>query len=114
MREARVFETDGYKVYAKKLQFLEPLEFETNDRRYYKKCLEAPLSPYLDEDGSVEICGNFKGCGFTMGNHQTNSSARTNVRSPATEPKRLAISERLLGINQRTAVRGIPRSDIRD
>lgn len=68
MREAKTFETDRYKVYAKTSQFIETLEFETNDGRYYKKCLATPLSPYLDEDGSVEMCGNLKGRGFTMGN----------------------------------------------
>lgn len=73
MRQAKAFETDRFKVYAKTSQFLETLEFETNDARYYKKCLATPLSPYLDEDGSVEMCGNLKGRGFTLGNINENS-----------------------------------------
>jgi radical SAM protein with 4Fe4S-binding SPASM domain len=68
MREAKAFDTETFKVYAKTSQFLESLEFETNDARYYKKCLATPLSPYLDEDGKVEMCGNLKGRGFTVGN----------------------------------------------
>ena len=68
MRAAKAFETERYKVYAKYSQFAEALQFKTNDGRYYKKCLATPLSPYLDEDGSVEMCGNLKGRGFTMGN----------------------------------------------
>jgi cyclic pyranopterin phosphate synthase len=68
MNEAKAFETNTFKVYAKTSQFLETLQFATNDGRYYQKCLATPLSPYLDEDGSVEMCGNLKGRGFTMGN----------------------------------------------
>lgn len=68
MREAQTRSTDHFKVYAKFSQFVEVLDYETNDGRYYKKCLATPLSPYLDEDGNVEMCGNLKGRGFTMGN----------------------------------------------
>ena len=68
MREAQSYTTDTYKVYAKYPQFEEVLEYKTNDGRYYKKCQATPLSPYLDEDGNVEMCGNLKGQGFTMGN----------------------------------------------
>lgn len=68
MREAKKFETPDFRVYAKDSQFLEVLTFKTNDGRYYKKCQATPLSPYLDEDGKVEMCGNLKGRGFTVGN----------------------------------------------
>jgi radical SAM protein with 4Fe4S-binding SPASM domain len=68
MIEAKKLETEQFKVYAKIPQFRETLDFKTNDARYYKLCLATPLSPYLDEDGNVEMCGNLKGRGFTMGN----------------------------------------------
>ena len=68
MKQAQKYATDKYKVYAKYSQFEEALNFKTNDGRYYKKCYATPLSPYLDEDGNVEMCGNLKGRGFTMGN----------------------------------------------
>jgi len=68
MREAKTFETETFKVYAKTSQFMEALEFKTNDARYYKKCQATPFSPYLDEDGTVEMCGNLKGRGFSIGN----------------------------------------------
>jgi cyclic pyranopterin phosphate synthase len=73
MRQAKEFETDRFKVYAKTSQFLESLQFKTNDARYYKKCLATPFSPYLDEDGTVEMCGNLKGRGFSVGNVFDNS-----------------------------------------
>ncbi len=73
MREAKVFQTDTFKVYAKTSQFAEALKFKTNDARYYKKCQATPLSPYLDEDGTVEMCGNLKGRGFSVGNVHKNS-----------------------------------------
>lgn len=68
LAEAKKAQTDRYRVYAKTSQFKEVLGYETNDGRYYKKCLATPLSPYLDEDGSVEMCGNLKGRGFKLGN----------------------------------------------
>src|SRR3990167_5545379 len=69
MREAQGLATETFKVYAKFPQFVEVLgESKTNDARYYKVCQATPLSPYLDEDGNVEMCGNLKGRGFTMGN----------------------------------------------
>jgi radical SAM protein with 4Fe4S-binding SPASM domain len=73
MREAQSLSTAKFKVYAKYPQFLEVVEYKTNDARYYKKCHATPLSPYLDEDGNVEMCGNLKGRGFTMGNIHENS-----------------------------------------
>jgi GTP 3',8-cyclase len=68
MREAQSHATDRFKVFAKYPQFKEVVGQKTNDARYYKKCIATPLSPYLDEDGNVEMCGNLKGRGFTMGN----------------------------------------------
>jgi len=68
MREAEKYSTDTFKVYAKYSQFEEILNNKTIGERYYKKCQATPLSPYLDEDGNVEMCGNLKGRGFTMGN----------------------------------------------
>jgi radical SAM protein with 4Fe4S-binding SPASM domain len=73
MREAQSYSTDKFKVYAKYPQFLEVVDYKTNDGRYYKKCNATPLSPYLDEDGNVEMCGNLKGRGFTLGNIYKNS-----------------------------------------
>lgn len=73
MKQARAESRDGFKVYAKYPQFREVLQFKTNDGRYYKQCYATPLSPYLDEDGNVEMCGNLKGRGFTMGNIYRNS-----------------------------------------
>jgi cyclic pyranopterin phosphate synthase len=73
MRDAEKKQSNTFKVYAKYSQFLELLGRKTNDGVYYKKCLATPLSPYLDEDGNVEMCGNLKGRGFTMGNIYKNS-----------------------------------------
>lgn len=75
MKEAESFSTDSFKVYAKYPQFVEVVEHLTNDARHYKKCLATPLSPYLDEDGNVEMCGNLKGRGFTLGNVNQSSFA---------------------------------------
>jgi len=72
MREAQAESGGRFKVYAKFPQFKEVVGQATNDGRYYRRCQATPLSPYLDEDGSVEMCGNLKGRGFTMGNiHQS-------------------------------------------
>lgn len=71
--EAMSFKTETYQVYAKIPQFRETLDHETNGGRYYSKCFATPLSPYLDEDGNLEMCGNLKGRGFTMGNIYENS-----------------------------------------
>lgn len=68
MKDAEEEATENFSVYAKYPQFREVLEHKTNDGRYYKKCYATPISPYLDEDGSLEMCGNLKGRGFTMGN----------------------------------------------
>ena len=73
MQVAQAESREGFKVYAKFPQFKEVMQFKTNDGRYYKKCNATPLSPYLDEDGNVEMCGNLKGRGFTMGNIYKNS-----------------------------------------
>lgn len=73
MKEAQACSTEKFKVYAKYSQFIEVLDYETNDGRFYKKCMATPLSPYLDEDGNVEMCGNLKGRNFTMGNIYENS-----------------------------------------
>lgn len=73
LRAAKTYETSSYRVFIKESQFYETLDFVNNDARYYKKCLATALSPYLDEDGSVEMCGNLKGRGFTMGNIYDNS-----------------------------------------
>ena len=71
MREAEGQSTAAYKVFAKYPQFEEVIGHKTNDGRYYRQCLATPLAPYLDEDGTVEMCGNLKGHGFSMGNiHQ--------------------------------------------
>ena len=75
MAEAQLESTNTFKVYAKYPQFAEVLNHATNDGRYYKKCHATPLSPYLDEDGNVEMCGNLKGRGFVMGNVFKNSFA---------------------------------------
>lgn len=73
MREAENFEDKNFKVYAKYSMFVEILGRTYNNGTYYKKCVATPLSPYLDEDGNVEMCGNLKGRGFTMGNIYKNS-----------------------------------------
>lgn len=68
MKQAEGFSTATFKVHAKYPQFAEVVEHATNDARHYRKCLATPLSPYLDEDGTVEMCGNLKGRGFALGN----------------------------------------------
>ena len=73
MQEAESFADGNFKVYAKYSQFIETLGRKTNDGVYYKKCYATPISPYLDENGNVEMCGNLKGRGYTMGNIYKNS-----------------------------------------
>ena len=68
LKEAKKEEDENFRVYMKISQFKEVLEKSYNDGVYYKKCNATPLSPYLDEDGSVELCGNLKGKGFKLGN----------------------------------------------
>ncbi len=68
MRKAELQSDQKFKVYAKYSQFKEVLQYKTNDSRYYERCYATPLSPYIDEDGSVEMCGNLKGRGFKLGN----------------------------------------------
>lgn len=66
--KAKKFENKTFKVYMKTSQFKEVLGNQYNNGVYYKKCNATPLAPYLDEDGSVELCGNLKGKGFKLGN----------------------------------------------
>ena len=73
MKKAEEIQDENFNVYAKYSQFIELLGRKTNNGVYYKKCQATPLSPYLDEDGNVEMCGNLKGRGFTMGNIYKNS-----------------------------------------
>ena len=73
MKKAEAFSDKNYNVYAKYTQFIETLGRKTNNGLYYKKCNATPVSPYLDEDGNLEMCGNLKGRGFTMGNVHKNS-----------------------------------------
>lgn len=68
LRFVQELRTDSFKVYAKLPQFKESLGYKYNEGRYYKRCHATPLSPYLDEDGSLELCGNLKGRGFRIGN----------------------------------------------
>jgi radical SAM protein with 4Fe4S-binding SPASM domain len=73
MREAQSASTDTYKVYAKFPQFMEVVGQKYNGARYYKKCNATPLSPCLEANGDLEMCGNVKGLGFTMGNVRQSS-----------------------------------------
>ena len=66
--KAKKEETEKFKIYVKTSQFKEVLGNQYNKGVYYKKCNATPLAPYLDEDGSVELCGNLKGRGFKLGN----------------------------------------------
>ncbi|MBD1173032.1 radical SAM protein [Pelagibacterales bacterium SAG-MED03] len=66
--EAKKIENEKFRVYMKTSQFQEVLGKQYNNQVYYKKCNATPLAPYLDEDGSVELCGNLKGKGFKLGN----------------------------------------------
>jgi cyclic pyranopterin phosphate synthase len=65
---AKDWETETFKVYTKFCQFKEVLENKYNQGRFYQVCYATALSVYLDEDGNVEICGNLKGRGFSIGN----------------------------------------------
>ncbi len=73
MNKAEQTKGKNFKVYAKYSMFIDVLGRRNNNGTYYKKCLATPLSPYMDEDGNVEMCGNLKGRGFTMGNIYKNS-----------------------------------------
>ena len=68
LKLANKYETPNFKIYVKESQFKEVLSRPYNNGVYYKKCNATPLAPYLDEDGSVELCGNLKGKGFKLGN----------------------------------------------
>jgi len=68
LEEAKKEQNENFKVYMKISQFKEVLGNNYNDGVYYKKCNATPLAPYLDEDGSVQLCGNLKGRGFELGN----------------------------------------------
>ncbi len=67
LQEAKQFENKNFGVYWKSWQ-MESLVYDKNSSRGYDKCLAVWLSPYIDEDGRVEFCGNLKGRGFTIGN----------------------------------------------
>ena len=64
---AKTYETDKFKVYWKNWQ-LDALIYKKEESRGYNKCRAIWLSPYFDENGNVEFCGNLKGRGFTIGN----------------------------------------------
>ncbi len=64
---AKTYETDSFKVYWKDWQ-LNALIYKKEESRGYDKCRAIWLSPYFDENGNVEFCGNLKGRGFTIGN----------------------------------------------
>lgn len=59
--------TADFKVLWKQWQF-DTLVFSPKQSRSYDVCRAVWLSPYIDEDGNVEFCGNLKGRGFTIGN----------------------------------------------
>jgi radical SAM protein with 4Fe4S-binding SPASM domain len=67
LEKAKKYESSSFGVYWKNWQ-MESLIFEKDSLRGYDKCLAIWLSPYIDEDGRVEFCGNLKGRGFTIGN----------------------------------------------
>ena len=73
LKLAKEMETDEFKVYPKLEQFKEVLENVHNEGRLYQKCYATALSIYLDEDGGMELCGNLKGRGYTIGNIYKNS-----------------------------------------
>jgi len=67
LSEAKQLETPDFQVLWKDWQ-LESLVYESDYKRPYTKCRAIWLSPYIDEDGNVEFCGNLKGRGFSIGN----------------------------------------------
>ena len=67
LTEAKEYETDSFKIYWKDWQ-LDALVYNKDASRGYDKCRAIWLSPYFDENGNVEFCGNLKGRGFTIGN----------------------------------------------
>lgn len=69
---AKTYETEDFKVYWKDWQ-LKALIYDKNASRGYGTCRAIWLSPYIDEDGNVEFCGNLKGRGFSIGNIYENS-----------------------------------------
>lgn len=64
---AKKYETDKFKIYWKDWQ-LNALIYDKTASRGYDICRAIWLSPYFDENGNVEFCGNLKGRGFTIGN----------------------------------------------
>lgn len=72
LQKAKMRETKSFKVYWKDWQ-LNALVYKKNDSRGYDICRAIWLSPYFDENGNVEFCGNLKGRGFTIGNIYQNS-----------------------------------------
>jgi len=67
LHEAKTRETAGFSVLWKQWQ-MDSLVFDRTKKQPYAQCLAIWLSPYIDEDGYVEFCGNLKGRGFTIGN----------------------------------------------
>lgn len=74
LENAKRTETEKFKVLWKDWQ-LDSLIYKQEEERSYKVCRAIWLSPYIDEDGNVEFCGNLKGRGFSIGNiYQTRFS----------------------------------------
>lgn len=67
LKRAKLKETENFKVYWKDWQ-LDALVYDKNASRGYDVCRAIWLSPYFDENGNIEFCGNLKGRGFTIGN----------------------------------------------
>ena len=67
LEKAKQEETEDFKIYWKNWQ-LNALVYEKEAPRGYEVCRAIWLSPYFDENGNVEFCGNIKGRGFTIGN----------------------------------------------
>lgn len=72
LKLAKMYENKDFKVYWKDWQ-LEVLVYKKDEPRGYDKCRAIWLSPYFDENGNVEFCGNIKSRGFTIGNIYENS-----------------------------------------
>lgn len=104
LKKAKLEESDVFKVYWKDWQ-LDALIFQKDASRGYDTCRAIWLSPYFDENGNVEFCGNIKSRGFTIGNIYEQSfdeiwMGKTHLQKVASlDLKKCPVGCRLHGLN---------------
>jgi len=104
LEKAKKEEDESFKIYWKEWQ-LEALVYNKDAKRGYDVCRAIWLSPYFDENGNVEFCGNIKSRGFTIGNIYEKSfdeiwMGKTHLEKVASlDLKKCPVGCRLHGLN---------------